>query len=459
MNKEISVIYGPPGTGKTYEMIRRVGETAREGLDFMFCSFTRAAAKEGLDRLGGGLASRARTIHSLAFETCGVTKSRVVDELKLKEFSKLIGHEITGKDSDRWAGEITDGDEMMGLVNLAEARMKSVKETFDHNPISNVSWSMLKVFSDGYVKWKEMNGYMDFNDMLVQFIALNDPYATDTLYVDEAQDLSPLQWTAINKIKCKHLVVAGDDDQSIHQWAGADPHGMAALGGEEEVLAQSHRVPGAVHRLAAALISRVRVRKPKRYLSRAEEGSVERVSDPSHLDPALFSEGTSMFLFRNHSQRAVLEEYLVQNRIPYAAEGKPSMFHSRLANLARAYETLRKGGAIKESTMRVLKDKISSKNLEELKLPWWVAIREGSFAQVDYLKNVDLFEEPRARLSTIHAAKGMEADNVVLLTNMGALTWEQMARDYDAEWRVWYVGVTRARHNLFIINSGMGVDI
>ncbi len=92
------------------------------------------------------------------------------------------------------------------------------------------------------------------------------------------------------------------------------------------------------------------------------------------------------------------------------------------------------------------------------RIPWDVAINMP-WENSRYLKGVDIFAEPKVRLSTIHGAKGAEADQVVLLTAMGHRTWENMATDPDAEWRVWYVGVTRARHDLFILNLNLGVNI
>jgi len=62
-----------------------------------------------------------------------------------------------------------------------------------------------------------------------------------------------------------------------------------------------------------------------------------------------------------------------------------------------------------------------------------------------------LTEEPRVRLSTIHAAKGKESQNVVLLTDLSRKAWVQM-REYESdELRTFYVGATRARECLHII--------
>ena len=57
---------------------------------------------------------------------------------------------------------------------------------------------------------------------------------------------------------------------------------------------------------------------------------------------------------------------------------------------------------------------------------------------------------PRIRISTIHAVKGQEADNVVLLPDLSYLTQKEFRKDPDNEHRVFYVGVTRARKNLYL---------
>jgi len=60
-------------------------------------------------------------------------------------------------------------------------------------------------------------------------------------------------------------------------------------------------------------------------------------------------------------------------------------------------------------------------------------------------------KDPKINLSTIHGAKGGEADNVMLLTDLSRKSQEAMERDSDDECRVFYVGATRAREQLHII--------
>ena len=85
---------------------------------------------------------------------------------------------------------------------------------------------------------------------------------------------------------------------------------------------------------------------------------------------------------------------------------------------------------------------------------WMQMLREISPEEREYLRSClrngeRFFSEPRIVISTIHQSKGGEADNVVLMTDMGRLSWENSHR--DEENRVWYVALTRTRKNLFII--------
>jgi len=47
----------------------------------------------------------------------------------------------------------------------------------------------------------------------------------DAIFLDEAQDLNPLQWKMFYYIEeqCKRSYIAGDDDQAIYTFQGADP--------------------------------------------------------------------------------------------------------------------------------------------------------------------------------------------------------------------------------------------
>ena len=68
----------------------------------------------------------------------------------------------------------------------------------------------------------------------------------------------------------------------------------------------------------------------------------------------------------------------------------------------------------------------------------------------------ELASNSKIRVGTIHSVKGMEADNVALLTTIGKRVEQgrdDCSEQYDEECRIAYVGVTRARRNLYVINE------
>ena len=64
-----------------------------------------------------------------------------------------------------------------------------------------------------------------------------------------------------------------------------------------------------------------------------------------------------------------------------------------------------------------------------------------------------LNQEPRINLSTIHGAKGGEADNVMLVTDLPRKADESYFQNPDDERRVFYVGMTRAKKALHLVRS------
>jgi superfamily I DNA/RNA helicase len=73
--------------------------------------------------------------------------------------------------------------------------------------------------------------------------------------------------------------------------------------------------------------------------------------------------------------------------------------------------------------------------------------------------DLDWDAEPVVSVSTIHGAKGHEADHVVLYNQMSGRTEESYIRNPDQEHRVWYVGATRAKEELTIVEGQGGYDI
>ena len=89
---------------------------------------------------------------------------------------------------------------------------------------------------------------------------------------------------------------------------------------------------------------------------------------------------------------------------------------------------------------------------------WNFALDKIPAEQTRYINSAmdrdqDFHKSKNIKISTIHASKGGEADNVMLLTDLTRKADEEYWRQRDQERRVFYVGMTRARNTLNIVRS------
>lgn len=472
---QVKALYGPPGpgTGKTTELLRRVQEAKDSGVSpdsIAFLSFTRAAAGEALSRLGLRRSDNVSTIHSMCFRLLGLRQPQVVDSTKLREFAAKVGVPIIGK-SPEDDEERADGDAYLDIINYSRNTFTDPGEAYDlsERPGTRAEFDM---FRHAYVNWKSVFGYRDFTDMLEEVARSDIRSSAEIFFIDEAQDLSPLQWRVIERAAAgAHCVtVAGDDDQAIYTWSGADPHGMARFterhGGDSEVLSVSHRLPVAVHKKSQELIHRVSHRVDKVFTCTGHVGLVRLYGG---IDSVTIRRGQdTLLLGRTHSVLRDIEQSLIEGRVPYLRQsGRPGMYQNRWANAIRAYNKLARGETLKESekTQLLYVANTTSKQLvqdgrwsEFVARPFHTRL-DIPIRALDFYMDADLDQTPSVRLSTIHASKGHEADRVILMTDMTSRVAETAAKNPDDEIRTFYVGVTRARKVLDIVEGTNGFRI
>ena len=76
--------------------------------------------------------------------------------------------------------------------------------------------------------------------------------------------------------------------------------------------------------------------------------------------------------------------------------------------------------------------------------------------QISYIESVEKDlnpkEKARVRIRTIHGAKGDEAENVVIFSDMPRPAWKSAKKDSDTEHRMWFVATTRAKQKVYWLN-------
>lgn len=488
-------LYGPPGTGKTHALLEIMERELAGGVKpnrLGYVAFTVKAIEEAKARACAMLKANPddfpffRTLHSIAYRQLGMSSAGMLtrkdDYAKLSE---VIGYEVTGKGGGEHAavGRVS-GDKLLQVEDYRRHCQLTIDEALNAFPDLYISRWDLDYFSRSYAAWKDAEGFSDFTDLLIR---AEDPLPVDVVIVDEAQDLSKLQWAALRRFvaNAERVYLAGDDDQAIFAWAGADPQSFIDFPADEtKVLGQSYRVPRAVQKEALALIGNVRGRVEKKWAPRAVEGSVGRIGT---LEQIKYPEsGTSLVLCRHRFQRDLFEAELRRQGMVYRRNDRaaPGMEY---APAILAWEDLRKGHPVSHSqatliyeamrvgpsldrgarqkleadadmghtySMDTLRDRYGLKVSE----PWFLALSAIRPEPAQFLRAVikrdhrkGLTDPPRIVVSTIHGAKGGQADHVYLLTDVTRKVDEAMYKHPDPERRVFYVGMTRARESLTFV--------
>ena len=284
MDKVAVTYLGPPGTGKTQNNSNLVRNCIEDGISpdkIANVSFTKRAAIASQDRVcrDWGLEDNAlpyfQTLHSMAFKAGGYRRDDIVTWEDLKAIGDHIGttfsrpNKSSETDIERF-GMITEGDKYLNLYNYSRSICKDYEEVFRLNGDYDLQWPVLNRFVKTYERYKRTNQKIDFTDMIEEFIAMDECPHIDALFVDEAQDLSTLQWKMVSVLRRSpsFQVFSGDDAQAIMSFAGADVGAFQRCTDDKKILTQSYRIPRAVHDIAKSVSDRISGRLPKvLYLS------------------------------------------------------------------------------------------------------------------------------------------------------------------------------------------------
>lgn len=479
------------GTGKTttlMDLLSKCLETSKPK-EIAFTTFTKAGAQEAIERaLIKNTSCKLSdlegfsTLHALCYRR--VPRKPMLTSHDYKELGQLIDIPMTGNvrhGNDGFIYNNSVGNQMLYLDSLMRNLLISSEEVIREQINCRINKQTLQEFHENYRAYRQKINKYDFTDQLETFVSQNEEYNFKYVFVDEAQDLSPLQWKAIKCItkNSETVFVAGDDKQSIYKFAGGDPKSLINMKGERIVLDTSYRLPENVLNYAESIAENIEEKQDYTVKPINNGGVVQKIHSLSELD---MSQGTWFLLCRNKIYMPYYEDALMKKKTLFVSSSGDSMFNQKQIDYILLWEQLRrgykfKGAKIKElyreflPTGRVLargaKKLMDSMPDEELfdknQLVDDFGLKttgkwDSVFKLPDITKELLLKAETDNRLenscdieiNTIHGTKGREADNVVILPDITEITYKSMLNDLDNEHRVFYVAATRAKKNLYL---------
>ena len=480
-------LFGPPGTGKTTKLLKYVKTFLKLGtpIDKIgYFAFTRKAAEEAIDRMMEQYPQYRRkdlkyfrTLHSLAFTRLGLSKSQVMQDEHYEDIGRKLGIEVTVySDGQEKTGFVDSNSEYFNLINAARIKETSIEQEYNTAMYSNdLDKRLLPILEEEVTNYKKSFELVDFTDMIEKFIVSELCPKLDVAFIDEAQDLSPIQWKMCSEIikNSKYVILAGDDDQAIYGWAGADVKKFQDIQSKKNIiLPQSFRVPQSVQYIADKILDRIpdlkRVRK--QWKARDEEGSVEHITS---LEDAPLEHGKWLILARYNDKLDRLKPVLKDRHLYFEYKGRKSFSSSLFRSILNYTRWADKNDLLSISEVRGIFDQtgdsieVTDERLYDLaefgfsKTERWydkflINYEESLYIREMLRKKENLHDGARIKLSTIHSAKGGEEENVLIILDNTKTIRESVEKSQDKadeENRVWYVGVTRTRQNLYLLTA------
>jgi superfamily I DNA/RNA helicase len=461
------LIVAGPGAGKTLTIVRRIAYLVHQGVRpeaILAVTFTNRAAREMKERAAALLGEGAGNMFIGTFHLLGL---RILRETRADDFV------IVGRD-----------EQVELLKSLLKCPAKKAREAaekisrFKNSP--DDADEETRTLCDAYQSALRQQSAVDFDDLILAPLDIlqNDPsnrFKTrfTHIMVDEYQDINPAQYTLLKQLTRQgaSLCAIGDSDQAIYAFRGADIGNFLNFekdfpGAARVTLSENYRSTGSILNAANVLIGNNRSRIDKKVIATREQGSsitILSVPDDRAEGEAIVKEiearigGTShhqmrqrgaaedhsdrsyrfsdfCVIFRTHAQARVLEEAFNASGIPYQVIGRKGSAQAReiQETLAYLYSLAHPDGA----------GETARPGDQESKL----------LSEADYF-------DPRAEtvtLMTLHAAKGLEFP-VVFITGVedGLIPCTIMKDgvDIEEERRLFYVGVTRAKDELFLLHA------
>lgn len=470
------VINAVAGSGKTTTIVEAAKRASKQGFKVLFLAFNKSIASELAKRMVGTNVE-CKTLHSHGFAAVlkGSGKRIKVDERKWTNYIKSNLPTLSTFESDnnieifnfcRTAAELLN----LCRINLVKhGETERISEIAIHHGI-DVKHDEESVVNTLLGICYNMDEIIDYTDMITlpcmtASVKRNVPQY-DLVFVDECQDLNAAQQKLLTLSikKGGRFCAVGDPRQAINGFCGADIESFKNLVG----MASGKELPLSVcYRCGSDIIAEAQQIVPNILpFEGAASGEIEHRTDLNGIALG------DMVICRKAAPLVGLCLKLIANGMSAKVKGKDiaeglkklikklepkdtiDLFIKLDDELIKIQERLAEHGIVGKAAEKAPSVVTFKDKLECLKI---IAENAKSVADIDR-KLDELFSDYTSgrmvTLSTIHKAKGLEADNVhIVVPNKLPLTFDgQQAWELEQEYNLKYVAITRAKKHLTYID-------
>jgi len=481
--KEVKVLLARAGAGKTSNLINIIAEElkTRRPEEIAFVTFTRKGAEEGLRRtcdrfmLTPEELPYFRTLHSLTFHALNLNAKQMFGRLHQRAFNKQYGYSLNRCEVDTGKVPPTKETTYLDFYDLERSGALTSKQLAE----ADIELRYYHQLVSDYEEYKVSNHLVDFFDCLIKYVRAGVSLPCKVIIIDECQDITMLQWQVINHAFCnaEKVYIAGDSEQSIYKYSGARPDCLIKLSQTypTQFLSASYRIPKKVYELSKGIIDMISEKSemPFDFKEGNPEGSVSRVNDIDRVINLIDSlslvnsNNTQWFILsRNNIYLEKAYKAMEQKVIPYWTSDGFFMSGDIITRICD-YEGFKLEGYKDDVKKKKFMDKFGITDFSKPFTDTNLFTEERKWVYNSYIEKfgLDKLKEmckwnPQILVSTIHHVKGAEAENVAVLLDATRKTKNNLFNDIDEELRILYVAVTRAKRNLFLVDStnGEGYD-
>lgn len=203
-------------TRRLIEEVSKELETRRPE-ELAFVTFTRKGAEEGLRRVCSKLMFEPedlpyfRTLHSLTFHALNLKGTQMFGRLDQRKFNKEFGYNVNRCEVDTGKVAATTDSLYLDFYDMERSGALTSKQLAE----ADIEKAYYNQIVRDYEAYKAREEKVDFFDCLIKYVENGEALPVKVAMIDEAQDITALQWKVIDKAfrKAEKIIIAGDDKQ------------------------------------------------------------------------------------------------------------------------------------------------------------------------------------------------------------------------------------------------------